>query len=45
MGVIVPAGPGGAALPANSGARSAVEGYNPKAHDPFFDGVSQQLAD
>ena len=45
MGVIGPAGPGGAALPANSGARSAVEGYNPKAHDPFFDGVSQQLAD
>jgi NADH-quinone oxidoreductase subunit B len=47
MGVIVPAGPGGNAplLPANSGARSAVEGYNPRAHDPFFDGVSQQLAD
>ncbi len=36
MGVIVPAG---------SGARSTVEGYDPKAHDPFFDGVSQQLAD
>jgi len=36
MGVIVPAGAGG---------RTAVEGYDPKAHDPFFDGVSQQLAD
>jgi NADH-quinone oxidoreductase subunit B len=36
MGVIVPAG---------QGARSSVEGYNPDAHDPFFDGVSQQLAD
>jgi len=47
MGVIVPAGPGGGApsVPANSGARSSVEGYNPDAHDPFFDGVSQQLAD
>ena len=47
MGVIVPAGPGGAAplLPANSAARTSVEGYNPQAHDPFFDGVSQQLAD
>jgi NADH-quinone oxidoreductase subunit B len=36
MGVIVPAGEAG---------RTAVEGYDPKAHDPFFDGVSQQLAD
>ena len=36
MGVIVPAG---------SGARSAVEVYDPKAHDPYFDGVSSQLAD
>jgi NADH-quinone oxidoreductase subunit B len=36
MGVIVPAGSGG---------RSNVEGYNPEKHDPFFDGVSQQLAD
>ncbi len=36
MGVVVPAGSGG---------RSAVEGYDPKAHDPFFDGVSQTLAD
>jgi NADH-quinone oxidoreductase subunit B len=36
MGVIIPAGSGG---------RAAVEGYDPTAHDPFFDGVSQQLAD
>jgi NADH-quinone oxidoreductase subunit B len=36
MGVIVPAG---------AGARTSVEGYNPQGHDPFFDGVSQQLAD
>ncbi|HEX3367133.1 NADH-quinone oxidoreductase subunit B family protein [Phenylobacterium sp.] len=36
MGVIVPAG---------AGSRTTVEGYDPKAHDPFFDGVSQQLAD
>ncbi|MFI4951012.1 MAG: NuoB/complex I 20 kDa subunit family protein [Caulobacterales bacterium] len=36
MGVIVPAG---------GAARSSVEGYNPDAHDPYFDGVSQQLAD
>jgi NADH-quinone oxidoreductase subunit B len=47
MGVIVPAGAGGGVpLPsAGAGARSGVEGYDPKAHDPFFDGVSQQLAD
>ena len=36
MGVIVPAGAGG---------RTTVEGYDPKKHDPYFDGVSQQLAD
>ena len=41
MGVIVPGGP----VPALSGARSTVEGYDPKTHDPFFDGVTQQLAD
>ena len=46
MGVIVPAGPGGNAplTPANSAGRTTGEGY-PQAHDPFFDGVSQQLAD
>ena len=36
MGVIVPAG---------SAARSSVEGYDAKTHDPFFEGVSNQLAD
>ena len=36
MGVNVPAGEAG---------RTSVEGYDPKKHDPFFDGVSQQLAD
>ena len=36
MGVIVPAGSAG---------RSTVEGYDPQKHDPFFDGVSQRLAD
>ena len=48
MGVIVPAGEAGRTAPllsAGEGARTGVEGYNPKAHDPFFDGVSQQLAD
>ena len=36
MGVIVPAGMAG---------RSSVEGYDPKLHDPFFDGLSDTLAD
>ncbi len=36
MGVIVPAG---------AGARAGVQGYDPKAHDPFFDGLSDSLAD
>ncbi|MCA6330729.1 MAG: NADH-quinone oxidoreductase subunit B, partial [Phenylobacterium sp.] len=30
----------GLTVPAGSGARSAVEGYDPKLHDPYFDGVS-----
>ena len=41
MGVIVPAN----SAPALSAGRTTVEGYDPKKHDPFFDGVSQQLAD
>ncbi len=47
MGVVVPAGPGDGAplLSAGEGARSSVEGYDLTAHDPFFDGVSQTLAD
>jgi NADH-quinone oxidoreductase subunit B len=32
-------------VPAGAGGRTSVEGYNPEKHDPFFDGVSQQLAD
>ncbi|HEY3951107.1 NADH-quinone oxidoreductase subunit B [Phenylobacterium sp.] len=44
MGVTVPPG-SGAIVPAGSAGRTTVEGYNPQAHDPFFDGVSQQLAD
>jgi len=35
----------GVTLSAGEGARAAVEGYDPKRHDPFFDGVSQQLSD
>jgi NADH-quinone oxidoreductase subunit B len=46
MGVIVPAGAGAlSSVPAGAGARSTVEGYDPQKHDPFFDGVSGQLAD
>jgi NADH-quinone oxidoreductase subunit B len=47
MGVIVPAGPRGEAplISAGGGARSSVEGYDPQKHDPFFDGLSGQLAD
>jgi NADH-quinone oxidoreductase subunit B len=53
MGVIVP--PTGSApssplltttgVPAGSGARSTVQGYDRKLHDPYFDGLSGQLAD
>ncbi|MDB5461358.1 MAG: dehydrogenase, partial [Caulobacteraceae bacterium] len=32
-------------VPAGSAGRSSVEGYDAKLHDPFFDGVSDQLAD
>ena len=35
----------GVILPAGAGARSGVQGFDPKAHDPFFDGVSDALAD
>ena len=44
MGVTIPAGPS-SNLPAFGGARSGVEGYDPKLHDPFFDGISDRLAD
>ena len=40
MGVIVPP-----KAPALSAGRTTVEGYDPKLHDPFFDGVTDQLAD
>ena len=39
MGVIVPE------KPALAGARAGVPGYDPATHDPYFDGVSGQLAD
>jgi len=42
MGVIIPPG---ASVPAGAAGRSTVEGYDPTKHDPFFDGVSQRLAD
>jgi len=45
MGVTIPAGPSSALPAAFGGARSTVEGYDPKAHDPFFDGISDRLAD
>ena len=45
MGVTIPAGPSSALPAAFGGARSSVEGYDPKAHDPFFDGISDRLAD
>ena len=40
MGIIQPP-----KAPALSAARSTVEGYDPKVHDPFFDHVNDQLAD
>jgi NADH-quinone oxidoreductase subunit B len=47
MGVVVPPAQGSQSLivPAGAGGRSTVEGYDPAKHDPFFDGVSQRLAD
>ncbi len=44
MGVIVP-GTAASGVPALAGARAGVEGYDPATHDPYFDGVSGQLAD
>src|SRR5580698_656876 len=31
--------------PALAAGRAQVEGYDPKLHEPYFDGVQQQLAD
>ena len=39
MGVIVPE------KPALAAGRTSVEGYDPARHDPYFDGVTSQLAD
>ncbi|MGA2953065.1 MAG: NADH-quinone oxidoreductase subunit B, partial [Caulobacteraceae bacterium] len=41
MGVITRAD----AVPALAGGRTAVEGYDPRLHDPYFDGVNARLAD
>jgi NADH-quinone oxidoreductase subunit B len=35
----------GVVVPARSAARSSVEGYDAKIHDPYFDEFSQSLAD
>jgi NADH-quinone oxidoreductase subunit B len=40
-----PFAPAGRVRTAAQAARSSVEGYDPRKHDPFFDGVSQQLSD
>jgi NADH-quinone oxidoreductase subunit B len=48
MGVETPPGPSGGSgliVPAGAGARVSVEGYDPAVHDPFFDQLSDQLAD
>ena len=37
--------PSGLIVPAGAGARSTVQGYDPRLHDPFFDQMSDQLAD
>jgi NADH-quinone oxidoreductase subunit B len=33
----------GVTVPAGSAGRASVEGYNPKLHDPYFDGINAQL--
>ncbi|RYF89668.1 MAG: NADH-quinone oxidoreductase subunit NuoB, partial [Caulobacteraceae bacterium] len=47
MGVIVPGSTSAvpAQVPALSGARSTVPAYDPKVHDPYFDAISDRLAD
>ena len=35
----------GIVTPAQSAGRAGVEGYDPKLHDPYFDGFTRQLAD
>ena len=50
MGVIAPSSPlggvsTGGLVPANSAARSMVEGYDPKIHDKFFEAVNTELGE
>ena len=46
MGVIAPSSPlSGAMVPANSAARSTVEGYDPNVHDKFFEAVNTELGE
>ena len=46
MGIVAPSSPlPGAMVPANSAARSAVEGYDPKVHDKFFEVVNTELGE
>jgi len=50
MGVIAPSSPlggvsTGGLVPANSAARSMVEGYDPKIHDKFFESVNMELGE
>ncbi|QYF87889.1 NADH-quinone oxidoreductase subunit B family protein [Brevundimonas sp. PAMC22021] len=42
MGVIAPSSP---LIPAGSGARSTVEGYDPAIHDKFFEQVNTELGE
>jgi NADH-quinone oxidoreductase subunit B len=50
MGIVAPSSPlagvsAGAVVPANSAARSMVEGYDPKIHDKFFESVNMELGE
>lgn len=42
MAIIAPSSP---LVPANSAARSTVEGYDPKIHDKFFEAVNTQVGE
>ncbi len=45
MGVIIPGQTAPAQVPALGAARSTVPAYDPKVHDPYFDAISDRLAD
>ena len=50
MGIVAPSSPlpgvsAGTLVPANSAARSMVEGYDPKIHDKFFESVNMELGE